>query len=164
MARQVFPSFVFHPVVWLFCFLLILQGCKKHDFNPPPVGDYDLQLVSDGFTSPIGIEEAPDNSSRLFVADQTGKVWVLNPDGSKKLEPFLDISSRMVALSPFYDERGLLGFAFHPQFKTNGKFYVFYTAPPRMGGPEPGVPWNNLTRISEFHVSASNSRQSRYVF
>jgi glucose/arabinose dehydrogenase len=54
-------------------------------------------------------------------------------------------------------ERGLLSLAFHPDFKTNGKFYVFYTAPPRAGGPQPGVSWNNLTRISEFKVSASNS-------
>jgi len=59
----------------------------------------------------------------------------------------------MVSLFPDYDERGLLGFAFHPDFKTNGKFYLFYTAPPRPGGPEPGVPWDNLTRISEFKVS-----------
>ena len=43
---------------------------------------------------------------------------------------------------------------FHPSFKTNGKFYVFYTAPPRAGGPGPGVNWNNLTRISEFTVSS----------
>ena len=62
----------------------------------------------------------------------------------------------MVTLSPGYDERGLLGLAFHPDFKSNGKFYLFYTAPPRAGGPEPGVPWNNLTRIAEFKVSAGN--------
>src|SRR5262249_4141032 len=46
--------------------------------------------------------------------------------------------------------------AFHPDFKNNGKFYVFYTAPPRPGGPEPGVKWDNTTTISEFKVSSGN--------
>jgi glucose/arabinose dehydrogenase len=63
----------------------------------------------------------------------------------------------MVSLSPAYDERGLLGFAFHPDFKTNGKFYVFYTAPPRAGGPDAQNAWNNLTRISEFKVSSNSN-------
>ena len=66
--------------------------------------------------------------------------------------PFLDLTGKMVALNPNYDERGLLSLAFHPNFQTNGKFYVFYTAPPRAGGPQAGVNWNNLTRISEFKV------------
>ncbi len=57
----------------------------------------------------------------------------------------------------------LLGMAFHPDFKTNGKFYLFYTAPPRAGTPVPGTAgsgWNNLTRISEFKVSASDTNHA----
>ncbi len=57
----------------------------------------------------------------------------------------------------------LLGLAFHPDFKTNGKFYLFYTAPPRAGTPVPGTAgsgWNNLTRISEFKVSAADANQA----
>jgi len=65
-----------------------------------------------------------------------------------------------VTLNGGYDERGLLGLAFHPDFKTNGKFYLFYSVPPRAGGPQPGTPWDNLTRISEFRVSASNADQA----
>ena len=144
----------FPLVVLLLCSVLFFQSCKKHDFNPPPVGAYDLKLVADGFTSPLVTVEPPDGSHRLFVADQTGKVWILRPNGTKMAQPFIDISSKMVTLFGTYDERGLLGFAFHPNYKTNGKFYLFYTAPPRAGGPEPGVPWDNLTRISEFQVSS----------
>ena len=73
-------------------------------------------------------------------------------------EPFIDISSKLVTLSLPYDERGLLGFAFHPNYQTNGKFYLFYTAPPRAGGPEPGESWDNLTRISEFTVSSDPNK------
>src|SRR3954465_5782231 len=151
------PGIVTRPLsrisVLLLCSVLLLQSCKKRDFNPPPIGAYDLQLVSDKFTSPLVVTEPPDGTHRLFVADQSGKVWILRPNGTRMLEPFIDISSKMVPLMPGYDERGLLGFAFHPYYKTNGKFYVFYTAPARSGGPEPGTPWNNLTRISEFQVS-----------
>jgi len=142
----------------LLCSAFLFQSCKKHDFNPPPIGAYDLKLVTDGFVSPLVVTEPPDGTHRLFVVDQIGKVWILNPDGSKMAEPFIDISSKMVTLSPDYDERGLLGLAFHPDYKNNGKFYLFYTAPPRAGGPEPGAPWNNLIRISEFKVSSDANK------
>ena len=129
----------------------------------PGAKDLDLQLVTDNLVSPLGATEAPDGTHRLFVLDQPGQIWIIDHNGQKLAQPFIDISSKMVSLSPFYDERGLLGFAFHPKFKQNGKFYLFYTAPPTPGGPtedagNTGLPmtWNNTTRISEFKVSASN--------
>jgi len=85
-------------------------------------------------------------------------------DGKKLTTPFMDISSKMVNLMPGYDERGLLGLAFHPDFKTNGQFYVFYTAPPRAEAPSPAHRGDNLTRISEFKVSASNATCCGYGF
>jgi hypothetical protein len=94
------------------------------------------------------------------VVDEVGNIWIVGSDGKQLASPFMDISSKMVTLSPNYDERGLLGLAFHPQFKTNGKLYVFYTAPPRPGKPVPGAAgatWDNTTTISEFTVSASDS-------
>jgi glucose/arabinose dehydrogenase len=134
---------------------IFIQSCKKHDQNPPPSESYDLKLIADNFVSPITVMDAPDASKRLFVVDQVGKVWIINAGGQKMPNPFIDISSKMVSLNPGYDERGLLGLAFHPNFKNNGKFYLFYTAPPRSGGPEPGTSWDNLTRISEFQVSGN---------
>jgi len=116
----------------------------------------DLQLVADNLTSPIGVVAVPDASNRLFVIDQVGKIWIIGANGARLGAPFIDVTNRLPSLSPFYDERGLLGFAFHPDYKTNGKFYVYYQLPPRPGGPQAGVNWNNLSRISEFKVSASN--------
>src|SRR5690242_6827183 len=122
----------------------------------------DLKLVSDNFVSPVALVDAPDHSKRLFVVDQTGKIWIIDKHGKKMAQPFLDISSRIVSLQPFYDERGLLGLAFHPNYRSNGKFYVFYTAPPPPGGPaeqtgNTGLPmtWDNTTRVSEFRVSGN---------
>jgi glucose/arabinose dehydrogenase len=140
--------------------LMATQSCRKHDLNPPPAGSYDLKLVADNFVSPITVVDAPDDSKRLFVVDQVGKIWIVKANGTRMPNPFIDISSKIVSLDPGYDERGLLGLAFHPNFRQNGKFYLFYTAPPVAGGPEPGVPWDNQTRISEFRVMAGNKDQA----
>lgn len=150
----------FHVSAILFGLIIFMLSCKKHDFNPPPIGSYDLKLVADNLVSPVTVAGSPDESKRLFIVDEIGKIWIINAEGKKLPNPFIDISNKMVSLMPSYDERGLLGLAFHPEFRSNGKFYLFYTAPPRAGGPEPGVPWDNLTRISEFKVSSANPNQA----
>jgi glucose/arabinose dehydrogenase len=133
--------------------LLIPMACKKHDVVPKTKA-VDIQQIADNLVSPIGLVAVPDDSKRLFVIDQIGKVWIIDKDGNKLSTPFIDLSSRLVTLDPTYDERGLLGLAFHPDYKNNGRFFVYYQLPPRSGGPAPGVPWNNLSRIAEFKVSA----------
>ena len=134
--------------------LVAMQGCKKDDPRPR-VRDLDLELVADNFVSPIGLVAVPDNSKRLFVIDQIGKIWIIDKHGNTLPNPFLDVSPLMVPLNPNFDERGLLGLAFHPNYKHNGRFYIYYNLPPRPGGPQPGVLWNNLSRISEFRVSGN---------
>src|SRR5688572_18776367 len=101
-----------------------------------------IQLIGQDFTAPVALVESPDNSGRLFVVDEIGKIRVILADGRLLPQPFLDVSASMVPLQANYDERGLLGLAFHPNHKTNGKFYVFYTVPSRGGGPAVGLPWN----------------------
>ena len=134
-------------------FTLMLTGCKKNDDNNGNNNnqEVDWQLIADNFVSPIGLVTAPGDS-RLFVIDQVGKVWIIK-DGQKLATPFIDVSSKLVTLTPGYDERGLLGLAFHPDYKTNGRFFIYYQLPPRAGGPQTGINWNNLSRISEFKVS-----------
>ncbi len=140
--------------VFLFLFL---QGCKK---EPREMKQVDIQLVAEGLVSPVGVVSAGQEDKRLFIIDQVGKIWIVDKDGNKLPTPFLDITSKLVSLNPNFDERGLLGLAFHPNYKHNGKFYVYYSAPRREGGPAPGVLWNNLTRLSEFKVSAANENMA----
>ena len=93
-----------------------MNGCHKFDHhNPSHKEKVDLKLIADGLVSPLGVVEAPDNSDRLFVIDQIGKVWIIDAHGNTMPTPFIDVTSKMVALNPNYDERGLLGFALHPE-------------------------------------------------
>jgi len=78
----------------------------------------------------------------------------LNPAGHRMPEPFLDISSKITPLSPGYDERGLLGLAFHPDFQRNGRFFVFYTAPP---GPNTPAGFDNRTTIAEYRAQGGQT-------
>jgi hypothetical protein len=70
-------------------------------------------LIARGFQSPTILTNAGDGSNRLFVAEQTGKIFIIK-NGTKLLTPFLDLSSKMVKISALYDERGLIGLVFHP--------------------------------------------------
>lgn len=145
----------YNPFVWILGTLILFTGCKKIDdlFGKQEV---DAKLFTDGLVSPIGVVAVPDNSKRLAIIDQIGRVWFTDENGVKSAIPLIDVTSKMVTLNPGYDERGLLGLAFHPDFKSNGRFFIYYQLPPRPGAPEGGTAWNNLSRISEFRVSSSN--------
>lgn len=116
-----------------------------------------LRLVADGLTSPATLVPANDRTRRLFVVDQAGTIRILRPDGTLAPEPFLDLRDRMVSLMPDYDERGLLGLAFHPGFARNGRFFVYYSAPLRPGAPDG---FNVTSRVSEFHVSRTDPNRA----
>lgn len=89
-----------------------------------------LERVATGFASPNYGIWAPGRPDELFVVDQDGKIWMLNLAASPTTkELFFDVGDLMVPLGAFgpgtYDERGLLGMAFHPEFVDNGRFYLF---------------------------------------
>ncbi len=81
-----------------------------------------LDPVLAGLSNPLYVTHAHDGSGRLFVVEQGGKIKVLQP-GSSTPTVFLDIETLVV----FSGERGLLGLAFHPNYETNGRFFVHYT-------------------------------------
>ena len=120
-----------------------------------------LALVAQGFTSPVTLVDAPDGTGRLFVVDQAGFIRIIREDGTLSSDPFLDVRSRMVTLNPNFDERGLLGLAFHPRYSTNGRFFVYYSAPLRAGGP---AGFNHTATIAEFRVSADANRADATPF
>ena len=99
-----------------------------------------LVRVAIGLSSPVFVTSANDGSGRLFVVEQTGRIRVIK-NGVLLPTPFLDVSSKISTGG----ERGLLGLAFHPSFRTNGKFYVNYTRT------------NGFTLVVEYRVSPTNA-------
>ena len=83
----------------------------------------DLEpLIPGGLARPVVIADAGDGSGRLFIAQQTGEILIW--DGAELLPtPFLDVGALIICCG----ERGLLGLAFHPDFDTNGEFFINYT-------------------------------------
>ncbi len=81
-----------------------------------------LQPFLSGFNSPLLLTNAKDGTKRLFVVQQGGIIKVIQPGSTMPID-FINISSKIVSGG----ERGLLGLAFHPQFASNGYFFVNYT-------------------------------------
>lgn len=113
----------------------------------------ELALIAEGFDSPLYLADPGDGSGRLFVVDQAGIIHVLTAEGELQDEPLLDISEQLAPRREGLEERGLLGFALHPEFPDKSWLYIHYSAPLRDGAP---VNWNHTRRVSEFSVSADD--------
>jgi len=144
--------------------LAAITGCPSAD--PMDGGgaalSITLDVVAEGLTAPVFLTHAGDGSRRLFIVDQAGQIRIVDESGMLLDEPFLDLSAKIVQLNPGFDERGLLGLAFHPNYANNGRFFVRYSAP-REG--DPGEVCNNPEEfivgchkevLAEYSVSAGN--------
>jgi glucose/arabinose dehydrogenase len=123
--------------------LLALAACSDGPSNGgPPVGEtaIRLQQVAEGLQSPVHLT-APANDTRLFIVEQPGRIRIVR-NGSLLPTPFLDLTEKVSAGG----ERGLLSVAFHPQYVTNGTFFVNYTDS------------RGDTRIERYRVSADPNR------
>lgn len=88
--------------------------------------DFEETYKGLNFTLPVAAVYPPDDSKRLFLVEQGGRILILPEDrNSKSYKVFLDISGRDMIAHAF--EEGLLGLAFHPDFKNNRKFYIYYS-------------------------------------
>ncbi len=91
--------------------------------STPPY-EISLKLIANGLSQLAQITHADDESGRLFVVERTGAIYVITT--GLMLTPFLDLQSIVESASNW--ERGLFSVAFDPDYKTNGTFYVDYTA------------------------------------
>lgn len=126
------------------------QGTQINDTTATEIsGEYQLTPAYPNlsFTRPVDYQHAGDGSNRIFVVEQKGIITVFedDPDTSDKAT-FLDISGPVDDQS---NEEGLLGLAFHPDYGSNGYFYVNYT----IDNPA-------RTRIARFSTSAGNPDQA----
>lgn len=123
----------------------------------------NFETVASALTAPLEVSSPADGSGRLFIVQQTGQVLILQ-NGAVLPTPFMDVSARMVELMPEYDERGLLGFTFHPDFNNASapgyhKVYT-YTCEPVSQKADFTVrdqsPFDSQSVIAEWKVSDSN--------
>ena len=113
--------------------------------DPGRLAAVTLTPFISGLSGPVFITHAGDASDRLFVVERGGLIKVV-VDGQVQATPFLDLRGLITASG---GEQGLLGLAFHPQFRSNGRFYVYYTPPPPNPNPNGLVGYNAL---AEFRV------------
>lgn len=133
--------------------------------DPIPIGPLTVGLepIVTGLVAPNTFVAARDGTGRNFVVDQTGQIRIVQ-NGTLQAQPFLDISSQLVPLVPFYDERGLLGMALHPNFAQNGKFYTYHSAPVS-GAADftspvgPGEVMNHQSVVTEWTVDPAQPNQ-----
>ncbi|MFN8375141.1 MAG: PQQ-dependent sugar dehydrogenase [Anaerolineae bacterium] len=117
--------------------------------SAPDGAHYQWVQMASGFDRPIGVTNAGDGSQRVFMWEQSGRIWIMQ-DGTLLDQPFLDISNLLSSevFSGGYSERGLLGLAFHPDYAENGIFFVHYSDV------------NGNTVIARYSVSADDPNQA----
>ncbi len=123
-------------VLLLFAMILILSGKKIE-------AQLTIQEAFPNltFVNPVDLQYSPDGTDRIFILEQSGIIKVFENNGNTtEVKTFLDISDRVTSGG----ETGLLGLAFHPDYASNGYFYVDYTTP------------NPLrTHVSRFQVTSN---------
>ena len=123
--------------------VVALLGCTNAPGTAPPATTDSLRLVpvvTSGLSSPVYLTAPTGDTARLFVVEQSGQIRIVQ-HGQLLPAAFLDIHTRLVSGG----EQGLLSVAFHPNYATNGYFYVNYTD------------LNGDTRVERYSVSAADS-------
>ena len=108
-------------------------------------GALKLKPLIKGLSKPVAVEVPPGVTDKLYVVEQAGKILIWHK-GKVQPKPLLDISGKVEDGG----ERGLLGLAFHPKYKENGRYFVNYTT--RRSG-------KSITVISEFGSGRPGERE-----
>ena len=100
-----------------------------------PAQSIILEEFGPSFSKPVSIKNAGDD--RLFIVEQNGYIRILKANGTTPASAFLDISSKVETSGSY--EKGLLGLVFHPNYSSNGYFYVHYTGADTVGSIPGGI-------------------------
>jgi glucose/arabinose dehydrogenase len=148
---SLFRRFVRASIALCFTTLTIAVPQRVSAADQPAVA---VQQIAEGFVSPLNLVSLPDGSGRLLITDQVGTVHLLNKDGKLDEKLFLDLRSKLTKLNQGFDERGLLGLALHPKFKSNRKLFIYYSAPRSSTAP---TNWDHTSHLAEFTAAADFS-------
>ncbi len=141
-------------VVALLAITLSLSAVSLAQDPPQPMPDTPLAVKAVRafpelkFSRPVLLTNAGDGSNRLFVVQQQGKIFVFpNKADVEDADLFMDWEKKTVYKNEEFEE-GVLGLAFHPKFKTNGEFFMYYTEVP------------HISVVSRFKVSKDNPNKA----
>ena len=109
-----------------------------------------LEEFTDNLRNPILLLSPPDETGRIFIAEQVGMVYIYDRHG-EKMSDFLNIQNKVLTSSRRGDERGFLSMTFDPRFTSNRKFYVYYSTTVR---------GRHHTRLSEYRVMTSDPNRA----
>ena len=143
-----------------YCYPNIRNGPQINGIDTQPEGELGCFCglpVATRLRNPIAAVHAGDGSGRLFIVEQVGVIKVLLANNTLLRRPFLYIRNSISVFADKYGEQGLLGLAFHPNYKENGRFFVHYSAKPRSGRFVNA----NISRVSEFVVETDNPNRAR---
>ena len=118
---------------------------RPPDITSPNWPQLRADLFAGGLVRPVSLTHAGDDSGRLFVIEQEGRIRIIDRNGNLLPEPFLDLTDRVSCCG----ERGLLSVAFPPTYARSGEFFVNYTT------------LDKQTHISRFRVSSDPNRADR---
>ncbi len=129
---------IYYKVLSILLFTILIHNNQTAD----AATTLNLEMVGANFSSPIFLT-SPNADNRLFIVEQGGKIKIIQNDTTLTV-PYLDISPSIVSGG----ELGLLGLAFHPNYVSNGYFYVNYTA---------SINNQTYTKICRFKVDTTDS-------
>lgn len=143
--------------VWVACLhfaiLLSVGSATTVHAQTVPSGFADV-VVASGFSEPVGFTF--DANGRMYVWEKSGKVWIVNSDGTRLPTPLIDLSEEVGN----WRDHGCLGFALDPNFLTNGRIYLLYTVDRNflMNKGQPGY-----NPAADQYYSATIMRCTRYT-
>jgi glucose/arabinose dehydrogenase len=126
------------PLLWIFALLFVSSETVLWAAEPI-TKRVRLEQITTGLDEPVGLANAGDDSGRLFIVERQGTILIFE-NGNTKPDAFLEIRDRVGSAG---GEQGLLGLAFHPNYDTNGFFFVNYTD------------LEDNTKVSRFSVSSN---------
>ncbi len=146
-----------NPTRLVFCALLLggpllgVTGSLRSAIAPGTTYATTPAFPSLTFNQPLALVSPPGDTRRLFVVEKTGRIIVISDVTAPSRSVFLDLSGHVQTSPSANDERGLLALAFHPNYATNGEFFVWYTVDATTAA---GSGLHN--RLSRFRVSSTD--------
>ncbi|MCG3125475.1 MAG: hypothetical protein CHACPFDD_00298 [Phycisphaerae bacterium] len=133
-----------------------LIGCPRVETPADePVNTITLTVIAEGLTAPVALATAREGHDWKYIVEQIGRVRIIDENDTLLDGAFLDIRGKLADLNEAFDERGLLGLAFHPNYDDNGRFFVYYNAPLGADGP---AGFDSEIHLSEFRVTSDPTR------